>query len=103
MAKRYTTEDLKAMEELHNQGFSNAEIGKAIGRTEGSIGVQFAYKRKEMNLIDRQWARNLRKLREANTVAKIIEIQAKEPDVVVHQRQPEPKKSVWDRVIGFFG
>jgi hypothetical protein len=99
MAKRYTKEDLKMMEQLHNEGFSDKEIGLAIGRTAGSVGVQFAYKRKEMNLIDRTEARRLRKLREANTVARVIEIAAQEP-----QRAPvRPKQSIWDRMIGFFG
>lgn len=99
MATRYTKEDWEMMEQLHNEGFSDKEIGLAIGRTEGSVGVQFVAKRSEMNLIDRTEARRLRKLREANTVARVIEIAAQEP-----QRAPvRPKKSIWDRMIGFFG
>lgn len=99
MAKRYTKEDWKMMEQLHNEGFSDKEIGQAIGRTEGSVSVQFAYKRNQMNLIDRTEARRLRKLREANTVARVVEIVAQEP-----QRAPvRHKQTIWERVIGFFG
>ena len=33
MATRYTAEDLNTMEQLHNEGFSDKEIGRAIGRS----------------------------------------------------------------------
>jgi len=99
MATRYTKEDWEMMEQLHNEGFSDKEIGLAIGRTEGSVGVQFVSKRSQMNLIDRVEARRLRKLREANTVARVVEIVAQEP-----QRTPvRPKQTIWERMIGFFG
>lgn len=99
MATRYTAEDFNTMEQLHNEGFSDKEIGRAIGRSTKSIGVQFTYKRKQMNLIDRAEARRLRKLREANTVARVIEITAQEPQGAPVRHKP----TMWERVIGFFG
>jgi len=52
-----------------------------------------------MNLIDRVEARRLRKLREANTVARVIEITAQEPQGAPVRHRP----TIWERVIGFFG
>lgn len=99
MATRYTEEEFRMMEKLHNEGFSDKEIGRAIGRASASVAAQFSYRRKEMNLISRVEARRLRKLREANTVARVMEITAQEA-----QRAPvRHKPTIWERVIGFFG
>lgn len=99
MAKRYTDEDLKMIERLYNEGFSNHEIAQVLGRTEGSIGVKLVDAKFELNLIDRTEARRLRKLREANTVARVIEIAAQEPQ----RATVRPKPTIWERMIGFFG
>jgi IS30 family transposase len=99
MAKRYTEEEWKTIEQLYNEGFSNYEIGMAIGRPEGSIPVQIRLNRIHLNLIDRKEARRLRKLREASAVDRVSEIVMIKPKTAPVRH----KQSIWDRMIGFFG
>lgn len=101
---KITNEDLRMVEALYNRGFTDEEIGETIGRSRKSVGQIIHHHKDKMELIDRKWAKRVRKDHEQMTVERIL--QAKEKKIRRSRTvapKPEPKPTVWDRMIGFFG
>ena len=100
---KITNEDLRMVEALHNRGFTDKEIGETIGRSDRSVGQILHYRKSEMYLIDRKWAKRIRKDHEQMTVERILEAKKKARKPRAVAPKPEPKPTVLDRMIGFFG
>ena len=103
---KITNEDLRMVEELHNLGFTDKEIGASIGRSEKSAGQIIFHHKDKMNLIDRVQAKRIRKAHEKATVERVMEakkVKRKPRKKVASAPVPAPKQSLWDRMIGFFG
>lgn len=103
---KITNEDLRMVEELHNLGFTDEEIGKAVGRSKKSVGQILFHHKDKMSLIDRVTAKRIRKAHEKATVEKVMEAKKakrKPRKHVASAPVPAPKQSIWGRMIGFFG
>ena len=100
---KITNEDLRMVEALHNRGFTDEEIGETIGRSAKSVGQIIYHHKDKMDLIDRKWAKRIRKDHEQMTVERILEAKKKARKPRKVAPKPEPKPNVWDRMIGFFG
>ena len=100
---KITNEDLRMVEALYNRGFTDEEIGETIGRSRKSVGQIIHHHKDKMELIDRKWAKRIRKDHEQMTVERILEAKKKARKPRKVAPKPEPKPNVWDRMIGFFG
>lgn len=98
---KVTIESIKMVEEFHNMGLSDKEIGLAMDRSEKSVGQILHHYRDKMDLIDRKIAKQIRRYHEKSTTDRVM--QATKVKSKPRKRKLEPKKSVWDRMIGFFG
>jgi len=103
---KITNEDLRMVEELHNRGFTDEEIGAEIGRSKKSVGQIVFHHKDKMNLIDRVTAKRIRKAHEQETVERILELrkaQRKQNRVKTLETPPPVRQTIWGRMIGFFG
>lgn len=100
---KITNEDFRMVEALYNRGFTDEEIGETIGRSRKSVGQIIHHHKDKMELIDRKWAKRIRKDHEQMTVERILEAKKKARKPRTVAPNPEPKPNVWDRMIGFFG